>query len=103
MLFCLSTTGVMAESEESRHLSFAGEFDCLPEPLPTLRHSTSHVIAQAVRQVFPDVKEAVGPAFDGGFYYDFQKATPFTPEELERIEGGMRKIVAADLPFTREE
>ena len=93
----------MAESEEDRHLKLAGEFDCLPEPLPTLRHSTSHVMAQAVRQLFPDVKVAIGPAIDDGFYYDFQKATPFTPEDLERIEAGMRKIVAADLPFTREE
>ena len=93
----------MAESEEDRHLKLAGEFDCLPEPLPTLRHSTSHVMAQAVRQLFPDVKVAIGPAIDDGFYYDFEKATPFTPEDLERIEAGMRKIVAADLPFTREE
>jgi threonyl-tRNA synthetase len=93
----------MAESEEDRHLKLAGEFDCLPEPLPTLRHSTSHVMAQAVRQLFPDVKVAIGPAIDDGFYYDFEKATPFTPEDLERIEAGMRTIVAADLPFTREE
>jgi threonyl-tRNA synthetase len=93
----------MAESEEDRHLKLAGEFDCLPEPLPTLRHSTSHVMAQAVRQIFPDVKVAIGPAIEDGFYYDFQKATPFTPEDLERVEAGMRKIVAADLPFSREE
>ncbi|MET0850664.1 MAG: threonine--tRNA ligase [Candidatus Rokuibacteriota bacterium] len=93
----------MAESEEDRHLKLSGEFDCLPEPLPTLRHSTSHVMAQAVRQLFPDVKVAIGPAIDDGFYYDFEKATPFTPEDLERIEAGMRKIAAADLPFTRED
>src|SRR5262245_31971702 len=93
----------MAESEEDRHLKLAGEFDCVPEPLPTLRHPTSHVMAQAVRQLFPDVKVAIGPAIEDGFYYDFQKATPFTPEDLERIEAGMRKIAAADLPFIREE
>src|SRR6266850_2197225 len=95
----------MAESseEEARHLEFAGEFDCLPEPLPTLRHSTSHVMAQAVKQLFPEVKVAIGPAIEDGFYYDFLKAAPFTPEDLERIEQVMREIVKADYPFTREE
>ncbi len=90
-------------SEEARHLEFAGEFDCLPEPLPTLRHSTSHVMAQAVKQLFPEVKVAIGPAIEDGFYYDFLKAAPFTPEDLERIEQVMREIVKADHPFTREE
>ena len=93
----------MAESEEDRHLKLAGEFDCAPEPLPTLRHSTSHVMAQAVRQLFPDVKVAIGPAIEDGFYYDFLKAAPFTPDDLEKIEAGMRAIVAKDVPFVREE
>ena len=93
----------MAESEEERHLKLTGEFDCAPEPLPTLRHSTSHVMAQAVRQLFPEVKVAIGPAIEDGFYYDFLKATPFTPEDLERIEARMREIVKADHKFTREE
>jgi threonyl-tRNA synthetase len=93
----------MAESEEDRHLKLAGEFDCVPEPLPTLRHSTSHVMAQAVKQLFPDVRVAIGPAIEDGFYYDFAKATPFTPEELEKIEQRMREIVKKDLPFSREE
>src|SRR6266850_1113998 len=90
-------------SEEARHLEFAGEFDCLPEPLPTLRHSTSHVMAQAVKRLFPEVKVAIGPAIEDGFYYDFLKATPFTPEDLERIEKVMREIVKSDLPFIRED
>ena len=93
----------MAESEEDRHLKLAGEFDCVPEPLPTLRHSTSHVMAQAVKQLFPEVRVAIGPAIEDGFYYDFAKATPFTPEELEKIEARMREIVKKDLPFTRED
>jgi threonyl-tRNA synthetase len=93
----------MAESEEDRHLKLAGEFDCVPEPLPTLRHSTSHVMAQAVKQLFPDVRVAIGPAIEDGFYYDFAKATPFTPEDLEKIEGRMKEIVRKDLPFIREE
>src|SRR6187401_2605828 len=83
----------MNMSEESRHLSFAGEFDCLPEPLPTLRHSTSHVMAQAVKRLFPEVKVAIGPAIEDGFYYDFLKAEPFSPEDLARIEETMREIV----------
>ena len=93
----------MAESEEDRHLKLAGEFDCVPEPLPTLRHSTSHVMAQAVKQLFPDVRVAIGPSIEDGFYYDFAKATPFTPEDLEKIEGRMKEIVKKDLPFVREE
>src|SRR5919201_1089145 len=93
----------MAESEEARHLELAGEFDWVPEPLPTLRHSASHVMAQAVKRLFPDVKLAIGPAIQDGFYYDFLKPTPFTPEDLERVEAAMREIVKADHPFVREE
>ena len=93
----------MAEQEEDRHLKFAGELDCVPEPLPTLRHSTSHVMAQAVKQLFPEVRVAIGPAIEDGFYYDFRRATPFTPEDLERIEARMWELVKADLPFVREE
>ena len=93
----------MAESEEERHLKMTGEFDCLPEPLPTLRHSTSHVMAQAVKQLFPEVRVAIGPAIEDGFYYDFARATPFTPEDLEKIETRMREITKKDLPFVRED
>src|SRR5947207_4168424 len=93
----------MMNSEEDRHLKLAGEADCAPEPLPTLRHSTAHLMAQAVRQLFPEVKVAIGPAIEDGFYYDFAKASPFTPEDLERIEARMRELAKKDLPFVREE
>jgi len=93
----------MAESEEERHLKLTGEFDCDPTPLSTVRHSTSHVMAQAVKRLFPDVKVAIGPAIEDGFYYDFAKAEPFTPEDLARIEDVMREIVKADIPFERQE
>ncbi len=93
----------MAEPEEERHLTLTGEFDCVPEPVPILRHSTSHVMAQAVKRVFPEVKLAIGPAIEDGFYYDFLKPTPFTPEDLRRVESVMREIVEADHPFVREE
>jgi threonyl-tRNA synthetase len=93
----------MADSEEDRHLKLAGSFDCDPSPLPTLRHSTSHVMAQAVKRLFPDVKVAIGPAIEDGFYYDFARAEPFTPADLEKIEAEMHEIARADLPFRRRE
>jgi len=93
----------MAAAEEDRHLELTGEFDCDPTPLSTLRHSTSHVMAQAVKRLFPDVKVAIGPAIEDGFYYDFARAEPFTPEDLARIEDEMRAIAKADLPFERQE
>src|SRR5262245_19815991 len=93
----------MAETEEERHLNLTGEFDCAPEPLPTLRHSTSHIMAQAVKALFPEVKVAIGPAIEDGFYYDFLKSAPFTPDDLERIEARMKEIVKADHKFVREE
>ena len=93
----------MAAAEEERHLRLTGEFDCDPSPLSTVRHSTSHVMAQAVKRLFPGVKVAIGPAIEDGFYYDFLKPEPFTPEDLERIETTMREIVKADFPFERRE
>jgi len=64
-----------------------------------LRHSAAHVLATAVTQLFPDVKVAGGPPIENGFYYDFARAQPFTPEDLEQIEARMREIVAASQPF----
>ncbi len=93
----------MAVSEEDRHLRLTGEFDCDATPLATLRHSTSHVMAQAVKRLFPEVKVAIGPAIEDGFYYDFDRAEPFTPEDLAKIEKVMGEIVKADLPFERKE
>jgi threonyl-tRNA synthetase len=93
----------MAEPEQDRHLKLTGEFDCDNTPLATVRHSASHVMAQAVKHLFPEVKVAIGPAIDDGFYYDFAKAEPFAPEDLPRIEAVMREIVAADVPFERTE
>jgi threonyl-tRNA synthetase len=93
----------MAETEEERHFKLTGEFDCDATPLATLRHSTSHVMAQAVKRLFPDVKVAIGPSIEDGFYYDFARAEPFTPEDLARIEKVMAEIVKANLPFERRE
>ncbi len=72
------------------------------EALEVLRHSTSHIMALAVRDIFgDDVKVAIGPAIDDGYYYDFQRSEPFTPEDFARIEARMEEIVRAALPFTR--
>jgi threonyl-tRNA synthetase len=68
-----------------------------------LRHSTSHVMAQAVRRLFPEVKVAIGPAIENGFYYDFDKPEPFTQQDLGLIEEEMRKIVKEDLPIVGKE
>lgn len=67
------------------------------------RHSTSHLMAQAVKQLFPEAKVAIGPAVDDGFYYDFDIDHPFTPEDLEKIERKMAELVKADAPFVRNE
>lgn len=72
-------------------------------PLETLRHSTAHVMAKAVQRLFPDTKVTIGPSIDTGFYYDFDRKTPFTEEDLGRIEAEMAKIVAANEPFVRHE
>src|SRR5437899_4536443 len=93
----------MAASEEERHLTLTGDFDCDPSPLSTLRHSTSHVMAQAVKRLYPEVKLAIGPAIEDGFYYDFDRSTPFTTEDLARIEATMRGITRADYRFERRE
>ena len=74
-----------------------------PQGLEIMRHSTSHVMAEAVRSLFPGVKIAIGPAIESGFYYDFDTKESFTPEDLSRIEAKMREIAARDLPFERQE
>lgn len=66
-------------------------------------HSTAHILAQAVKELFPDVKLGIGPSIDEGFYYDFEKEAPFTPDDLEKIEERMREIVKKDYPFQRKE
>ena len=63
----------------------------------TYRHTASHILAQAVKRLYPEAKLAIGPAIDNGFYYDFDVENPFTPEDLEKIEAEMKKIVKEDL------
>src|SRR6202158_4227857 len=74
-----------------------------PESLPVLRHSGAHILATAVRRLRPDAKIGFGPAIEDGFYYDFEVAQPFTPEDLEKFESEMKKVIADKYPFVREE
>ena len=70
-----------------------------PEGLQIIRHSAAHIMADAVKRLFPEVKVTIGPAIDKGFYYDFDIERTFTPEDLEAIEAEMRRIVAENSPF----
>src|SRR5512147_3112572 len=81
---------ITGDSEEGRHV---------------LRHSTAHVMAQAVTQLFPGAKYSIGPAIENGFYYDFELpgGETFSDDDLAAIEDRMREIVRADQPFVREE
>ncbi|GIX24973.1 MAG: threonine--tRNA ligase [Caldimonas sp.] len=72
-----------------------------PDALEILRHSTAHLLAQAVQRLYPGAQVTIGPVIDNGFYYDFAYERPFTPEDLPKIEAEMRKIVAEQLPVSR--
>lgn len=72
-----------------------------PEALEVYRHSTAHLLAAAVLELFPETKLGIGPPTETGFFYDFQRETPFTPEDLEKIEQKMWEIQARNLPFER--
>ncbi|MGP1394581.1 MAG: threonine--tRNA ligase [Inquilinaceae bacterium] len=73
-----------------------------PDALPLIRHDAAHVMAEAVQDLYPGTQVTIGPAIENGFYYDFARDEPFSPDDLEAIERRMREIVARDAPFTRE-
>ncbi len=73
-----------------------------PEGLEVIRHSTAHLLAYAVKELFPDAQVTIGPVIEHGFYYDFSYSRPFTPEDLESIEKKMTEIANRDLPITRK-
>ncbi len=93
----------------SRPIENSGEFKLLteddddPDALYVLRHSAAHVLATAVRSLWPDAGIGFGPPIAEGFYYDFDVEQPFTPEDLERIENRMAEVIASDDPFERRE
>lgn len=94
-----------------KDLSYKVEEDCQVEILTfddeegrqVFWHSSSHVMAQAVKRLFPEVKLAIGPAIDEGFYYDFEREESFSPSDLEKIEKEMAKIIAQDYAFSRQD
>jgi threonyl-tRNA synthetase len=71
------------------------------EGLDVIRHSTAHLLAQAVKQLFPEAQVTIGPVIEDGFYYDFAYQRPFTPEDLQRIEARMKELATADQPVAR--
>jgi threonyl-tRNA synthetase len=73
-----------------------------PQTLITLRHTCAHVLAMAVQRLFPETKVTIGPWTDNGFYYDFDRPAPFTPDDLKKIEKEMRRLIKANLPIIRE-
>lgn len=74
-----------------------------PEALEVIRHSAAHAMAQAVQELWPDVKVTIGPVIENGFYYDFHSPRPFTPEDLEKIEKKLNEVIARDEEVTRED
>ena len=92
-------------------LDFVPQKDCVVNFLTfddedgrrTYRHTASHVLAQAVKRVYPEAKLAIGPAIDDGFYYDFEFETPITNSDLEKLEAEMKKIIKENIPLVRAE
>ena len=72
------------------------------EGVDVIRHSTAHLLAQAVKELFPDAQVTIGPVIENGFYYDFAYKRPFTPEDLEKIQKKMVELSAQDLQVTRK-
>src|SRR5438034_8043850 len=72
-----------------------------PEALEVYRHSSAHLLAAAVLELFPETKLGHGPATDSGFFYDFYRQTPFTPEDLEKIERKMQELAQQNIPYAR--
>jgi threonyl-tRNA synthetase len=69
--------------------------------MQVIRHSTAHLLAQAVKRVFPEAQVTIGPVIENGFYYDFSYERPFTPEDIKKIEKEMQRLVASNLEITR--
>jgi threonyl-tRNA synthetase len=85
---------------EDARIEFIGRED--PRALELIRHDCAHVLAEAVQELFPGTQVTIGPVIENGFYYDFARPEPFTPEDFAAIEAKMREIIARDRPFTKE-
>src|ERR1700734_2142307 len=85
--------------EHDVKIEFIGRED--PRALELIRHDAAHVLAEAVQSLWPGTQVTIGPVIDNGFYYDFFRETPFTPEDFDAIEKKMREIIARDRPFKK--
>jgi threonyl-tRNA synthetase len=83
--------------------TLAPVFPDSPEGIDVLRHSSAHLLAHAVKRLFPETQVTIGPVIESGFYYDFKRTQPFTPEDLERIEATMRELASENIPVSRRE
>jgi threonyl-tRNA synthetase len=96
--------GVLSDLSEAvdgdATIEFIGRED--PRALELIRHDAAHVLAEAVQSLWPGTQVTIGPVIDNGFYYDFFRETPFTPEDFPAIEKRMREIIARDRPFTKQ-
>ncbi len=90
-------SGVIAEDAEIAIITAKDE-----GALELIRHDTAHVMAEAVQGLYPGTQVTIGPAIENGFYYDFARDEPFTPDDLEKIEARMAEIIDRDQPFQRE-
>src|SRR5437879_10279394 len=83
-------------------MSHYGDHDATDDPLQTLRHSTAHLLAAAVTELYPDAQYGIGPPVEDGFYYDFQFGKPISESDLPAIESRMRRLAQPDIPFVKE-
>src|SRR6478735_4959482 len=86
--------------DRDANIEFLGRED--PRALELIRHDCAHVLAQAVQELFPGTQVTIGPVIENGFYYDFARNEPFTPDDFPSIEAKMREIIARNKPFTEE-
>ena len=100
----MALDGVLADLNDSIERDAKIEFLTREDPraLELIRHDAAHVLAEAVQTLWPGTQITIGPVIENGFYYDFFRIQPFTPEDFEAIEKKMREIIARDRPFTRE-
>ena len=100
----MALDGVLVDLADPIHRDARIEFVSREDPraLELIRHDAAHVLAEAVQTLFPGTQVTIGPVIENGFYYDFYRAEPFTPEDFAAIEKKMREIIARDKPFTKE-
>ncbi|WP_368669941.1 TGS domain-containing protein, partial [Beijerinckia sp. L45] len=96
--------GVLSDLSDTLDVDAKLEFLSRDDPrsLELIRHDTAHVLAEAVQALYPSTQVTIGPVIENGFYYDFYRETPFTPEDFAAIEKKMRELIQKDAPFTKE-